>query len=160
MTKEPLTEYFEASVWRHLGAVSNAAVSIDKHGFPFVGGGYSSTLRDLARYGTIWANRGVAPDGTRIFGEEWMKENTSGKGPNLRDYRYHNQSYSKDGAIAHQGHSGQTLWVNPASGTIFVTFGSTTTPGGGNAWSRQAYLAVAEKIDQHLRDKKIAESVR
>ncbi len=160
VTREPITEYFESSVWRHIGAVSNAAVSVDKHGFPFVGGGYSSTLRDLARYGMVWANNGVAPDGVRIFHEAWMKENTSGKGPKLRDYRYHNQSYSKDGVIAHQGHSGQMLWVNPASGTVVVTFGSTTTPSGGNAWSRQAYLAVAERIDHHLRDKKISETAK
>lgn len=160
VTKESMTEYFESCVWRHLGAVSNAAVSIDKHGFPFVGGGYSSTLRDLARYGMVWANKGVAPDGVRIFPEAWMKENTSGKGPKLRDYHYHNQSYSKGGAIAHQGHSGQMLWVNPASGTVVVTFGSTTTPGGGNAWSRQAYLAVAETIDQYLQKEKIAETAR
>ncbi|QDU96538.1 6-aminohexanoate-dimer hydrolase [Lignipirellula cremea] len=160
VTRKPMTEYFETSVWRHIGAVSNASVTVDRHGFPFVGGGYSSTLRDLARYGIIWANKGVAPDGARIFPEVWMKENTTGKGPKLRDYRYHNQSYSKGGAIAHQGHSGQMLWVNPASGTVVVTFGSTTTPSGGNAWSRQAYLAVAETIDQHLQDRKIASSPR
>jgi CubicO group peptidase (beta-lactamase class C family) len=160
VTREPLTEYFESAVWRHVGAVANASVTVDKHGFPFAGGGYSSTLRDLARYGMIWASKGVAPDGVRIFDESWMKENTSGKGPKIRDYRYHNQSLSKGTAIAHQGHSGQMLWANPASGTVVVTFGSTTTPSGGNAWSRQGYLAVAEAIDQHLRKKKIAEKAR
>lgn len=160
ITGEPLAEYFESSVWRHLGAVANASVTVDRHGFPFVGGGYSSTQRDLARYGTIWANKGVAPDGTRIFDEAWMKENTSGKGPKIRDYRYHNQSYSKGPAITHQGHSGQMLWVNPVSGTIVVCFGSTTTPSGGNSWSRQAYVLVAEAIDQRLQDKKIAEKAR
>ncbi|MBL8796342.1 MAG: beta-lactamase family protein [Planctomycetia bacterium] len=157
VAREPFTEYFEHAVWRHLGAVADASVTVDRHGFPFVGGGYSSTLRDLARYGTIWANRGVAPDGTRVFAESWLKENTSGKGPKLRDYRYRNQSYSKGGAIAHQGHSGQMLWVNPASGVIVATFGSTTTPSGGTSWSRQVYLLAAETIDRHLRDRKIAE---
>lgn len=156
ITREPLTETFENTIWKHLGAVSNATVTIDKQGFPFVGGGYSSTLRDLARYGTIWVNKGVAPDGTRIFDEAWMKENTSGKGPKLRDYRYRNQSYSKGPAITHQGHSGQMLWVNPGSGTIVVCFGSTTTSSGGNPWSRQVYLLVAETIDQHLQEKQIA----
>jgi hypothetical protein len=31
-----------------------------------------------------------------------------------------------------------------------------TTPAGGNRWSRQAHLALAEAIDQYLRDHKIA----
>ncbi len=158
ITDRPITEYFEHHIWQHIGAVQNATVTVDKHGFPFVGGGYSSTLRDLARYGTIWATGGVAPDGTRIFDEAWLRENTTGKGIKLWDHRYHNQSYSKDGAITHQGHSGQMLWVNPASGTIVATFGSMTTPGGGNAYSRQGYLLLAQTIDKHLRDEKIATS--
>jgi CubicO group peptidase (beta-lactamase class C family) len=158
ITGEPLTEYIENSLWRHIGAVANASVTVDKHGFPFVGGGYSSTLRDLARYGTIWANSGVAPDGTRIFAEAWMKENMSGKGPKLRaDYRYRNQSYSNGTGIGHQGHSGQMLWVNPSSGTIVVCFSSMTTPSGGTTWSRLAHTTMAEAIDKHLRDNKIAE---
>ncbi len=61
-------------------------------------------------------------------------------------------------AIVHQGHSGQILWVNPQSGTIVACFGSVTTPGGGNRWSRQAHVALAEAIDQYLRDNKIAAS--
>jgi hypothetical protein len=159
ITQEPLPDYFEASIWRHIGAVANASVTVDKHGFPFVGGGYNSTLRDLARYGTIWANQGVAPDGTRIFAEAWMKENMSGKGPRMRgEYRYHNQSYSNGSAIVHQGHSGQMLWVNPGSGTIVVCFSSMTTPGGGTTWSRQAHVSMAETIDRHLQEKKIAEA--
>jgi CubicO group peptidase (beta-lactamase class C family) len=158
ITQEPLTEYVEHSIWRHIGAAANASVTVDKHGFPLVSGGYSSTLRDLARYGTIWANQGVAPDGTRIFAEAWMKENMSGKGPKLRgDYRYRNQSYSNGTAIGHQGHSGQMLWVNPSSGTIVVCFSSMTTPGGGTTWSRPAHTRMAEAIDKHLRDNKIAE---
>jgi CubicO group peptidase (beta-lactamase class C family) len=158
ITKEPLAEHVENRLWRHVGAVANASVTVDKHGFPFVGGGYSSTLRDLARYGTIWVNRGIAPDGTRIFPEAWMKENMSGKGPIMRtDYRYHNQSYSNGTAIVHQGHSGQLLWVNPSSGTIVVCFSSMTTLGGGLPWSGPAALSMAETIDKHLRENKIAE---
>lgn len=161
ITGEPLTEYVEQSLWRHIGAVANASVTVDKHGFPFVGGGYSSTLRDLARYGTIWANHGVAPDGTRIFQPDWLKENMSGKGPVLRDnYRYHNQSYSNGTAIVHQGHSGQMLWVNPSSGTIVACFGSMTSPSGGTSWSRQAHVHMAEAIDQYLQEQKIAETAK
>ena len=158
ITQEPLADYVEQNLWRHVGAVANASVTVDKHGFPFVGGGYSSTLRDLARYGTIWANQGVAPDGTRVFEESWMKENMSGKGPTMRGaYHYHNQSYSNGSAIVHQGHSGQMQWVNPSSGTIVVCFSSMTTPGGGFRWSGLAPLSIAEAIDKHLRDNKIAE---
>ena len=32
-----------------------------------------------------------------------------------------------------------------------------TTPSGGTTWSRQAHVNMAEAIDKHLRDNKIAE---
>jgi len=159
ITGEPLTETIEKSIWRHIGAVGNASLSIDKTGFPFVGAACSSTLRDLARYGMIWANRGLAPDGTRIFAEEWMRENMSGKGPLMRlDYHYRNQSFSNEHAIVHQGHSQQMLWVHPASGTIVACFSSMSTPGGGLPWSALAPLRMAETIERHLREKHIAEA--
>jgi CubicO group peptidase (beta-lactamase class C family) len=156
VTGRPYVEVFEQEVWQRIGAVAPASVTVDKQGFPSVGGGFSSSLRDLARYGLIWAQRGVAPDGTRIFPAAWMTENTSGKGPLLAEHHYHNQSYSKDGAIVHQGHSGQMLWVRPESGTIVATFGSTTTPEGGHPWTRPAYLWVAEAIERRLREREIA----
>lgn len=147
----PLPQYFEESIWRHIGAVADAAVSVDRHGVAFAGGGLCSTLRDLARYGTIWANRGVAADGTRVFAEAWLQENTSGKGLLImRDYHYHNHSYSKDGAIVHQGHSGQMLWVHPGHGTIVACFGSNTEPTGQKRWSPRALLLMAEAIDREL----------
>jgi len=147
----PMQQYFEESIWRHIGAVADAVVSVDRHGVPFAGGGMSSTLRDLARYGTIWVNRGVAPDGTRVFDAAWLEENTSGKGLIImRDYRYHNHSYSKNGAIVHQGHSGQMLWVHPGHGTIVACFGSNTEPTGQKRWSARALLLMAEAIDREL----------
>jgi len=156
--KKPLIECFEENLWRHIGAVANASVSVDKLGVPFAGGGYRSTLRDLARYGTIWANKGVAPDGTRICAEDWIKENTRGKGPKVyRDYCYHNQSYSKGSALAHQGHSGQMLWTNPTTGTIVACFGSITHPGGQDRWSGRVQLLMAEAIDRFLVEQRIAE---
>lgn len=147
----PMQQYFEESIWRHIGAVADAVVSVDRHDVPFAGGGLSSTLRDLARYGTIWANRGLAPDGTRVFDPAWLEENTSGKGLLImRDYRYRNHSYSKNGAIVHQGHSGQMLWVHPGHGTIVACFGSNTEPTGQKRWSARALLLMAEAIDREL----------
>jgi hypothetical protein len=85
-----------------------------------------------------------------------MTENTSGKSLPLSDHHDHNQSHSKDGAIVHQGHSGQMLWVRPESGMIVSTFGSTTTPEGGHPWTRPAYLWAAEAIERSLREREIA----
>jgi CubicO group peptidase (beta-lactamase class C family) len=159
ITGKRATECFEQYLWRHIGAVANAAVSVDSQGVPFAGGGYCSTLRDLARYGMIWANRGLAPDGTRVFAEDWLKECTSGKGLSVfRDWRYRNHAYSRGGAISHQGHSGQTLWANPATGTVFVCFASITRPTGLDRWSARVQLFMAEAIDRHLAERGIAAS--
>jgi len=81
ITGEPLTEYIETNLWRHLGAVANASVTVDKHGFPFVGGGYSSTLRDLARYGTVWLQQGVAPTARASLRKPGCRRTCPARGP-------------------------------------------------------------------------------
>jgi hypothetical protein len=151
ITGLPTTVCYERYLWQHLGAVSNAAVSVDKCGVAFVGGGWNTTLRDLARYGQIWAQRGIAPDGARIFADDWIVENTSARGLAIfGDWRYHNHSYSRGSTLCHQGHSGQMLWANPATKTVVACFSSLVQPYNTESWSARLQLFMAEAIDRHL----------
>jgi CubicO group peptidase (beta-lactamase class C family) len=153
ITGLPTSLCLEQHLWQHLGAVSNAAVSVDKRGVAFVGGGLNSTLRDLARFGQIWAGKGIAPDGTRIFSESWISENTSGRGLEIfDDWTYHNHSYSRDSTLCHQGHSGQMLWANPATETVVACFSSLLQPFNTEPSASRLLLLMAEAIDQHLDD--------
>lgn len=151
ITGLPTSACYERHLWQHLGAVSNAAVSVDKRGVAFVGGGLNSTLRDLARFGQIWAQSGIAPDGTRIFSDSWIAENTSGQGLGIfDDWRYHNHSYSRGSTLCHQGHSGQMLWANPATETVVACFSSLLQPFNTDPSSSRLQLFMAEAIDQYL----------
>jgi CubicO group peptidase (beta-lactamase class C family) len=141
---------YERLLWQHVGAVMDAAVSVDVHGVVFAGGGWLSTLRDLARYGSIWTNRGVAPDGTRIFEPEWTEESFRGTMCVYKDWRYHNHCYTRGQGMVHQGHSGQMLWTNPTTGTLVACFGSVLHPNGQEQWTARLQLFMAEQIDRYL----------
>jgi CubicO group peptidase (beta-lactamase class C family) len=38
----------------------------------------SASLRDLARFGQLWATRGVLPDGTHLVPEAWIDDTIAG----------------------------------------------------------------------------------
>jgi CubicO group peptidase (beta-lactamase class C family) len=151
VTGAPILTLFTTGIWHHLGAVSPAAACVDDDENIFAGGGYLSTLRDLARFGHIWSRRGVAPDGTRIFADEWVDDVRSGAGCEIiSDHRYHNHAYSRGGGLLHQGHSGQMLWVNPDTETVIACFGAIPHPLGQEPWTCRNLALAAEAIDREL----------
>lgn len=70
VTGEPLAEAFAARVWQPLGAGFDADLLLGPGGFALVDGGFAVTLGDLARYGQMHLQRGVA-DGRRVVSERW-----------------------------------------------------------------------------------------
>jgi hypothetical protein len=50
------------------------------------------------------------------------------------------------------------LWVNPATKTVVVCFGSVTHPLGQDSWTCRLQLYMAEAIDRYLVEHEVAES--
>lgn len=152
ITGLPIVDAIETFIWSRLGAEQDAFASVDAHGVMFVGGGMVSSLRDLARFGSIWTRKGLLPNGERLFSEQWTNECTDGSGPMVAGHwRYHNQGYSRGTELIHQGHSGQMLWANPATDTQVCCFGASMLPNGSNAQTMQVQIQMAEAIDRALR---------
>ena len=130
-------ELFEENIYQHLGAEQDAMIFLDIQDNAFAAGGWQMTLRDLARYATIWMNEGVAPDGERVIPAEWINElrdPTKGvpyKGYEELNIRYHNQITSAGPFLAHAGWAGQFLYADPENKVAYVMFSSLIEPSGG-----------------------------
>ena len=130
-------ELFEENIYQHLGAEQDAMVVTDNQGNAFAAGGWQMTLRDLARYATVWMNEGIAPDGERVFPVEWIddaREPNKGvayKGYEELNIRYHNQITSGGPFVAHSGWAGQFLYADPDNKVAYVMFSSLTEANGG-----------------------------
>lgn len=65
-------------LWQPMGAEAAADVGVDSAGEPMLDGGVSATLRDLARFGTLYLQDGCALDGVRVLPEWWVADTLAG----------------------------------------------------------------------------------
>ena len=156
ITGKKYYELFEENIYQHLGAEQDAMIVLDNQGFAFAAGGWQMTLRDLARYATIWMNEGVAPDGERVIPVEWINEvrdPTKGvpyKGYEELNIRYHNQMTSAGPFMAHAGWGGQFLYADPDNKVAYVMFSSLIEPTGGVLEDKTTMYEVGLAISEYF----------
>lgn len=123
-------DYLSEKVWRPLQMESPATINIDshKHDLAHAFGGISTTMKDLAKLGRLYLNRGMW-NGKRIVSEDWIRQSTEYDNDN---HGYHFCWYNTSsigaekplypGFYAH-GIRGQVLYVNPHNQLIMVRIG-------------------------------------
>ena len=128
----PFAETLGDELWEPLGAETDAYVTVDAEGFPVADGGICVTLRDLARFGRMIADRGVV-DGRRIVGVEWLDDTLVGGDDSREAFaqdehsadmpggHYRNQWWVPgNGLMLGLGIHGQFLFVHRDSGTVIA----------------------------------------
>jgi CubicO group peptidase (beta-lactamase class C family) len=64
-------------LWQPMGAEFDAEVTVDGHGNPMADGGICATLRDVARFGQLYLQRGVA-NGRAVVPGDWIDDTIRG----------------------------------------------------------------------------------
>lgn len=124
-------DYLSEKVWQPLQMESVAFVNIDsrKHDVAHAFGGITLIIKDLAKIGRLYLNKGMW-EGQRIVSEEWILQSTK---YDLRNYGYHfnwyNLSYNGYYKARYPGYFalglyGQVLYVNPYKNLIIVRIGN------------------------------------
>jgi len=110
----------------------------------FVGSAHVyATARDYARFGQLYLDDGIGPDGQRILPEGWVaysRRSTLGSpygagfwtndGPSASAARRVAQGFPKDGFFA-SGNRGQRIYIVPSQHLIVARFGYSPEPGFG-----------------------------
>ena len=73
ITGIPWNRLAQKAIWEKIGAEQNAMNFEDQTGYGQSSGSFVMTLRDFARYAQIFANKGTAENGQRIFSEKWFE---------------------------------------------------------------------------------------
>ncbi|TCU31450.1 serine hydrolase domain-containing protein [Rhizobium azibense] len=101
-------------------------ITCDREGVPLVDGGACLTVRDLARYGLLFARNGEGVDGRRVGDAAFIDETRRNPGPPMpkpRDWmRYSRQTLTDGTWLGHGGYGGQYMLANPDTGTVVVYF--------------------------------------
>lgn len=126
----PFAELLSTHLWAPMGAEFDALATVDGEGFVLASGGVCVTLRDLARFGRLVLDNGVAPDGRQVVPAEWLADIRSGgaSGVDLREMPanlpgcdYRNQFWltgDDHGCFFGVGIYGQLVWMNPTTDAV------------------------------------------
>ncbi len=139
VTGERFADAFSRLVWSRLGAEHDADLIVDSAGFAVVEGGFCVTARDLARFGQMHLQRGVA-DGVQVVPAAWIDRviecdqeliDTFAAGydadPSNAEAYYHDCWWVWNAGLGRYGGyglGGQNLLVDRTSGTVVAKLSS------------------------------------
>ena len=146
-------------IWSRLGAEQDAYMSVDSIGTPFAGGGLNTGLRDLARFGEMIRNNGMA-HGQRVLPAAAVADIRRGGSKAdfekagyklLPGWSYRNMwwiTHNEHGAFAARGVHGQVLYIDPKAQMVIARYAS--HPVAGNAANDPTSLPAYHALAKHL----------
>lgn len=130
-------------VWSKIGAQQDLIMGTDQFGDGMFDGGFNATLRDLARFGHVYVNDGVALNGKKVLDPSWIEDTFAGAPDSRQAFEqspgdnrmpggmYRNQIWfpypGSDVALA-LGIHGQMIYMNPNTNTVGVKLSSWPYP--------------------------------
>ena len=130
-------------LWSRIGAERDALIATDQYGVGMFDGGINTTLRDLARFGYLYANRGVSLTGEQVVPTSWVGDTLTGdedtrkafaEGPDdnrMPGGMYRNQfwfPFPDSHAFLALGIHGQMIYMNPGANFVGVKLSSWGLP--------------------------------
>ena len=130
-------------LWSRIGAERDALIATDQYGVGMFDGGINATLRDLARFGYLYSNRGVSLTGEQVVPTSWIGDTLTGSEDTRQAYAdspgdnrmpggmYRNQfwfPYPDSHAFLALGIHGQMIYINPGASFVGVKLSSWGLP--------------------------------
>lgn len=159
VTGRSVAQLLSERIWSPMGAEQDAYMSVDSIGTPFAGGGLSTGLRDLARFGEMIRNNGVA-NGRQVVPAIAVGDIRRGASQadfakagyaQLPGWSYRNMwwvTHNEHGAFAARGVHGQTVYIDPKAEMVIARFAS--HPVAGNAAIDPTSLPAYHALARHL----------
>jgi CubicO group peptidase (beta-lactamase class C family) len=154
-----LSDLLSERIWSPMGAEEDAHYHVDRIGTESGGGGLSTSLRDLARFGETIRNHGRF-NGRQIVPSDVVEDIARGGDPakfrpagytTLPGASYRNQwwvTHNAHGAYMARGVHGQGIYIDPKAEMVIARYAS--HPAAGNAANDPvtlpAYMALAKDL--------------
>jgi len=158
-TGQTVGQVLSERIWQKLGAGHDAYLVIDSEGTEFAGGGFNSTVRDLARFGEMM-RLGGRFNGQQIVPQAVVDDIRRGADPAhfanagyllLPGWSYRNMwwvSHNEHGAYTARGIHGQVIYIDPQAEMVIARFGS--HPLAANANIDPTSLPAFHALAKHL----------
>lgn len=140
---EPMQTLMSRLLWSRIGAERDAIIATDQYGVGMFDGGINTTLRDLARFGYLYAHRGQSLTGEQVVPTSWIGDTLTGSADTRQAFAdspgdnrmpggmYRNQfwfPYPDSHAFLALGIHGQMIYINPGADVVGVKLSSWGLP--------------------------------
>ena len=130
-------------LWSRIGAERDALIATDQFGVGMFDGGINATLRDLARFGYLYSNRGLSLTGEQVVPTSWIGDTLTGSEDTRQAFAdspgdnrmpggmYRNQfwfPFPDSHAFLALGIHGQMVYINPGASFVGVKLSSWGLP--------------------------------
>jgi CubicO group peptidase (beta-lactamase class C family) len=154
---QPMARFVADHIWSKMGAERDAIWTISPEGATGADGGFSCTLRDLARYGLQHLTSEVSKVGNTISPAHFRRLTTTGRSELFRAERgfnprdpdlplfncWHWDRIWSDSSMHKGGWGGQGLLVSPRSSVVVAWFGTPLNEETGNEVEQHARAIAA-----------------
>ena len=165
VTNVTVKEYLYEKIWSQIGMQDDAFYLTDKQEVEMSLGGLNVTLRDMAKFGQLYLNKGNW-NGKQVVPAEWVSNSTVPLGkhvqPNARDqftsdawgygYQWWIPGPGVSDYTAH-GIYNQFIYVNPESGVVIAKTSSNFNFIEERQYTKDAHIAIFRAIAKSISEK-------
>jgi CubicO group peptidase (beta-lactamase class C family) len=162
-TGKSLTTYLQEKIWKRIGTEFDAYWLVDGDGMEMALGGLNACLRDYAKLGQLYLNKGKY-NGFQVVPEKWIENSVTVTEAHLMPSTNGGTGYGyqwwissgNEGEFMAIGVFNQYIYVNPTTRTVIVKNSANQNYyDGGNPYrSTEVHLALFRKL-AHLKDLKV-----
>jgi hypothetical protein len=163
VTGKPLAETLQEKIWNKIGMENNAYYMVDDTGMEWALGGLNATLRDYAKFGLLYLNRGNWK-GQQIVPQDWVDASHVANEPHLQPGN--NSLSSSDWGYGYQwwipgfpntdylaaGIYNQYIYIDPISNVVIAKTSSNYKFNEERQYSKDAHVAIFRAIAQSARE--------
>ena len=164
VTNKSISEYLYEKIWNPLGMEDSAYFILDNAEDELALGGLNATLRDYAKFGLLYLQKGKWND-SQILSEQWIEDShTTDREhlvPGVRDTSSNPWGYGyqwwipgfPDTDYTASGVYNQYIYINPESETVIAKTSSNYKYTSELQWSKDMHVAMFRSIAQHINSK-------
>ena len=162
VTGMPLKEYLYKKIWNKIGMEDDAFFIVDNNGVEMALGGLNATLRDYAKFGELYLNRGKW-NGEQVVPASWVDASHTTDGPHLKPgeselssspWGYGLQWWVPgfpDTDYTASGVSNQYIYIDPLTNVVIAKTSSNHRYTSEKEYSKAAHVAMFRAIAESIR---------
>jgi CubicO group peptidase (beta-lactamase class C family) len=162
VTGMPLKEYLYKKIWNKIGMEDDAFFIVDNNGVEMALGGLNATLRDYAKFGELYLNRGKW-NGEQVVPASWVDASHTNDGPHLKPgeselssspWGYGLQWWVPgfpDTDYTASGVYNQYIYIDPLTNVVIAKTSSNHRYTSEKEYSKAAHVAMFRAIAESIR---------